>query len=183
MREKMTKYIIIFFVLSLVSCQDKAKTKMLDEIDAMHSSLDSLEIVADENRIDTLTFLIEYIKSNTSQVKKNYYSDTVDYEIADMMNTYKSTRKAFAKNSGNLAKARQAIPEVKESLDNLAHDIKNGVGQREKYEEFVGFEREKLNQIKEILTYYMETKEKYTTLFIETDKKVLQFIEQLKSEK
>lgn len=178
----MAKYIFIFIVFSLISCQDKEKTKMLEEIAEMHSSLDSLEIISNENRIDTLNLLIEYIKSNTSQVKKYYYTDTIEYEVAEMMNSYKETRKAFAKNSGNLAKARQAIPEVKESLDNLSHDIKNGVGQREKYEEFVGFEKGKLNQIKEILTYYLETKEKYTTLFIETDKKVLKFIEQLKSE-
>lgn len=155
---------------------------MINEIQEMHATLDSLESVTEQNRIDTLTQLIEYIKFNTDEVVNNYHTDTIDYKVAKMMNNYKDTRKAFSKNSGNLAKARQAIPEVRESLENLSHDIEHGVGQRDKYEEFIGFEKGKVKQIKEILTYYLETKEKYTTLFIETDKEVLEFIEQLKSE-
>ena len=155
---------------------------MLAEIQTMHNTLDSLESITENNRIDTLTQLVDYIKTNTEEVINNYYTDTIDYAVAKMMNNYKDTRKAFSKNSGNLAKARQAIPEVRESLNDLRHDIEHGVGQRDKYEEFVGFEKGKVKQIKEILTYYLETKEKYTALFIETDKEVLEFIEKLKSD-
>ncbi len=177
------KILLLFIpLLFLFSCQDREKRLFLEELDALTSKLDSMETVARENGIDTLNVLIEYIKTNTKEVANHYYTDTVDYEIANMMNTYKETRKAFAKNSGNLAKARQAIPEVKESIANLSHDIHHGVGERDKYEEFVAFERGKVTQIKEILTYYMETKDKYTALFIETDQQVLDFIEQLKRE-
>ena len=178
----MMKYLYLLPLLFLFSCQDKAKKEMLIEIEEMQVSLDSLSELADHHRIDTLLNLIEYVKLNTKEVVKYYYADTVDYSVANMMNDYKETRKAFSKNSGNLAKVRQAIPEVKESLENLSHDITHGVGQREKYEGFVAYERGKISQIKELLTYYIETKEKYTALFIETDEKVLSFIEQLKSD-
>lgn len=176
------RYIIFTcLIFSFFACQDKERNKLIQNIDKMNSALDSMKTVADESQIDTLHLLIEHIKSNTSEVKKHYFADTVDYEVADMMNNYKEVRKALATNSGNLSKVRQSIPEVKESLENLRHDISHGVGERDRYEEYLNFEAEKVEKIKEILTYYLETKSKYLTLYEETEEKVLEFINELKS--
>ena len=176
------KFIIFVFIgLFFFSCQDKERAALLDRVEEMHEMLDSMKTVADESQIDTLHLLVEHIKQRTSVVKKYYIPDTVEYNIARMMNDYKEVRKALSTNSGNLSKVRQSIPEVKESLDNLQHDIKHGVGERDRYEEYVDFESQKVKKIHEILTYYLETKEKYSSLYRETEPKINEFIEHLKS--
>ena len=173
--------IFVFLIFSFFACQDKERNKLILKIEEMDSALDSMKTIADESQIDTLHLLIEHIKENTSEVKKHYFADTVEYEVANMMNNYKEVRKALSTNSGNLSKVRQSIPEVKESLENLKHDITHGVGERDRYEEYVSFEAEKVEKIKEILTYYLETKTKYLSLYEETEVKVIEFIEELKS--
>lgn len=178
------KYLFILIIGALIiSCKDEQKQVYLNEISSMERELDSMQSLVDKHRVDTLSALISHIKNKTSEVQKNYYTDTVDYDVANMMNSFKLVRKGLSSNSGNLAKVRNSIPEVKEKLSDLRFDITKGVGKRNKYREYINYEKEKIKQIEEILSYYIETKEKYIVLYKETAPKVDAFIKELKSEK
>lgn len=180
------KYIYVVtlaFGCLLFSCKDAQKQSYLKEISVMENALDSMEQLAETHRIDTLSKLITRVKNKTLEVKQNYYTDTIDYEIADMMNSFKQARKGLSANSGNLAKVRNSIPEVKVKLEDLNFDINHGVGDRSNYQEYVNYEKEKVKQIGEILSYYIENKEKYLKLYNESAPKVDAFIKVLKSEK
>lgn len=181
----MRKYWIIngvFLVLLLSACKDKQKEGYLTSIAEMQHALDSLELVAEENRIDTLSLLIQHIKGKTKEFGNLYYPDTVDLKIAGMMNSYKEARKAMSSNSGNLAKVRQSIPEVRQKLEDLQHDIEHGVGARDQYQEHIQFELGKVNQIKTILSFYMENKVKYDSVFHVNDQRIQALIVELKNE-
>lgn len=166
-----------------ISCKDAQKEAYLVEISDMEKSLDSMEQLAETNRIDTLPALINRIKNKTLEVQNNYYTDTIDYEVADMMNDFKQARKGLSSNSGNLAKVRNNIPEVKQKLKDLSFDINHGVGDRSRYQDYVNYEKKKVEQIGEILSYYIINKEKYIKLYNESAPKVDTFIKELKSEK
>jgi hypothetical protein len=56
---------------------------------------------------------------------------------------------------------KQSIPEVRQKVEDLKHDIDNGVGEREKYEEYINFEKKKIADIEEVLNYYLETRNKF----------------------
>ena len=93
----------------------------------MENELDSLEnITSNDNRRSGENISMK-IDNTILKVKNNYLPDTIDYAVAEMMNDYKEIMKALQSNSGNLAKAKQSIPEVKQKVDDLEHDIKNGV--------------------------------------------------------
>lgn len=173
---------ILFFILIGTSCQDKKRTQQINELEKLTGTLDSLNEIAESNRVDTLPLLINHIKENTFRFSQLYVADSIDYEKARLMKDYKEIRKAMSKNSGNLAKVRQSIPEIKEKANDLKTDIKNGAGEREKYDEYIGFEKNKLFQVEEILNYYLETKEHYTNLFHETEPKVQALIVSLENE-
>lgn len=175
---------LLFLSISVVlwSCKDSARDEYLLEISQMEQELDSMLVIAEANRIDTLSKLIDHIKNRTLDVSKHYVPDTIDLEIAKMMNLYKDVRKAMSSNSGNLAKVKNSIPEVQQKLADLRYDIENGLGDREKYGEFVAFERAKVNQIEEILAYYLDVKQEFTDVFRETDPQVQAFIRELKDE-
>ncbi|MCC5924487.1 MAG: hypothetical protein JJT77_11940 [Crocinitomicaceae bacterium] len=179
----MYKFIFFLGLSSMLwSCKDSVREEYLTAIATMEQELDSMLLIAEANRIDTLPKLIDHIKNRTLEVSKYYVPDTIDLEIAKMMNLYRDVRKAMSSNSGNLAKVKNSIPEVKQKLADLRYDIENGLGDREKYSEFVNFERSKVNQIKEILNYYLDVKQEFTDVFRETDPQVQSFIRELKNE-
>ncbi|WP_107038487.1 hypothetical protein [Brumimicrobium mesophilum] len=143
--------------LTVTSCKNENKKELLSEIDKMENTLDSLETVANDTTRYGSKDIVTSVRETILKVKNNYMPDTIDYVLADQMNSYKEIRKAISKNSGNLAKAKQTIPEVKIKLDDLKHDIENGVNDRDKYEEFINYEKSKISEIKQVLSYYIET--------------------------
>lgn len=181
----MTRYFTIFIVLSvfLGSCKDAEKERHLAEIDAMNTQLDSLWSEIEQNDIDSIRSVSSTIESVIAKVQKNYFPDSIDLEIAGMMNKYKGVKKSLQYNSGNLAKAKAAIPEIKETLGNLRHDIENGAGNREKYSENVDFERGKVKQVDELLSFYFKARNESLTTFQEVHPKVSKFADELEAKR
>lgn len=156
-------YFVVFagLALTLSSCKNENKKELLTEIDSMEKTLDSLETVAEDTTRYRKTDIVASVRNTILKVKNNYKPDTIDYVLAEQMNSYKEIRKAISKNSGNLAKAKQTIPEVKEKLEDLRHDIENGVNDRDKYQEFINYEKSKISEIEQVLSYYIETTNTY----------------------
>lgn len=156
------KYLFFAILLaSLIACKDKEQDKYLAEIADMEVEIDSLEMVAKDTLLKKPFSVALNVRNTIIKVKNNYLPDTIDYGVANMMNSYKEIRKALESNSGNLAKVRQSLPEIKQKVSDLKHDIENGVGERERYQEFVNFEKKKIEEVKDVLSYYMNTKQKF----------------------
>lgn len=153
--------VVATLVLLFSSCKNENKKELLSEIDKMENTLDSLETVANDTTRYRATDIVTSVRETILKVKNNYMPDTIDYKLADQMNSYKEIRKAVSKNSGNLAKAKQTIPEVKVKLEDLRHDIENGVNDRDKYQEYINYEQAKIHEIEQVLSYYIETTNKY----------------------
>lgn len=156
-------YFVAFAALGLTitSCKNDNKKELLSEIDQMEHKLDSLSMIANDTTRYRFEDIVVSVRATILRVQQNYNADTIDYVLADQMNSYKEIRKAISKNSGNLAKAKQTIPEVQEKLVHLKHDIENGVNDRDKYQEFINYEKTKINEIEHVLGYYIETTDKY----------------------
>ena len=58
-----------------------------------------------------------------------------------------------------LKKVKNGIEEEREALKNLYSDIENGYGERDKYEEYLAFESDKITKISVLLNDYKEQKE------------------------
>lgn len=166
---------LAFSFFLFVGCKDAQHEVYLNEIDELQNQLNEMDSLSRIHNLDTLGQITGNIRLVTLRVQNNYFPDSIDMEIAGMMNAYKMVRKKLESNSGNLAKVKVAIPEVQKTLEDLAHDIDNGVGEREKYNDHLNFERDKVNQIKELLDFYIKTKEEAMTLFAEVGPKVEAF--------
>jgi chromosome segregation ATPase len=157
--------VVAAFGLVITSCKNDNKKELLSEIDKMENTLDSLETITNDTIRYDPSEIIASVRATILNVKKHYIADTIDYKLANQMNSYKEIRKVISKNSGNLAKAKQTIPEVQQKLDDLKHDIENGVNDRDKYQEFINFEKSKIHEIEEVLKYYIQTTDKYYTRY------------------
>jgi len=155
----------IFYILVLsafiISCNDSKKNKHLEDIAIMETTLDSLSIIAYDTTRENSTEITSSIKESILKIKNNFGTDTIDYVLAEKINAYKEIRTVISINSGNLAKVKQVIPEVQKKLIDLKHDIENGINDRDKYTEFIDFEKSKVNEVKSVLSYYLKTSDEY----------------------
>jgi hypothetical protein len=58
-------------------------------------------------------------------------------------------------------KVREGIKEEKRVLKQLRKDIKEGRGERNRYAEYIRFERQKVQQLSTLTTEYLRTKEQF----------------------
>jgi chromosome segregation ATPase len=176
------KYLIILLPFLIWGCKDQEKSAYLEEIEVMTSKIDSLDIISKNQNSDSIPQVVKTIEKTIDKVKSNYVADTIDLELAALMNRYKDAKKSLSSNTGNLSKAKGAIPEVKEKLEHLKHDIENGVGDREKYQEYINFEKNKIQEIESILSYYIKTNKKYLKQFKNDHPQVKSFVDSLVSQ-
>jgi hypothetical protein len=180
---KLNFAVFLMLAVLLGSCKDAEKDAYLLEIDQMNLQLDSLWNEIEQNNIDTLKGISNTVELVIAKVQKNYFPDSIDLEIAGMMNIYKGIKKSLERNSGNLAKAKAAIPEIKETLGNLKHDIENGAGNREQYAENVEYERGKVNRVNELLSFYFTARDASVSSFHDTHPKVQAFADELEEKR
>jgi hypothetical protein len=153
----------ITFLLSLsmfiVSCSDLKKDEQLKRISKLENGLALIEKDRLNNEIDTLTAL--KIATNAVEIRiKNYLVlDTIDLVLGKKMDAYKIMRRSLKPLGKQNIQLKQAIREEQKSLKDLKTDIENGSGSRDKYESYILFEKNKINQLQTLLDEYLIKKQ------------------------
>jgi hypothetical protein len=81
------------------------------------------------------------------------------------MESYKLIQKSLKNLDGDYEKIRTALEEEKLSLNKLNSDVRKGFGKREKYDEYISFEKNKIKKIKSLMKEYKSKKEEFTISF------------------
>ncbi len=149
---------VALLAFSLFSCSDIAKSKQIERIVAMEQSLDSIQTVLDKERIDTVLDWSLSAYNVEKRIKENYVSDTVDMALGQKMDAYKIMRRSIEPMGKAMNATKKGIIEEREKLASLKKDIENGDGDREKYDEYVLFEEQKVGQLRTLITDFTETK-------------------------
>jgi len=155
----MRLFLFVILIGLLGSCADLQKKEQLATIDTMNQRVDSLEKELKAHKIDTLTELKLSTSTVELRIKNNLILDKVDVELGKKMDAYKRMRRAFNPLGEAFKKVKNSIKEERLALKNLRSDIVNGHGEREKYEEYLAFEADKINKIAVLLNDYKEQKE------------------------
>ena len=145
--------------LFLSSCMDLKTSKQLEAIESMNQTIDSLETVFNDNKLDSVAKISLNAYGVENRIKNNYNSDTINMELGRKMDAFKVMRR----NLKPLGKALTIIPtsiaEERVKLKELQADIENGNNKREKYDEYVSFEKAKVDQLKTLVSEYVQIKE------------------------
>ena len=145
--------------LLLVACSDFAKKDQLVKITALQKKISALEGQVTKNKIAK----ISEIKLATSEVelriKKNLYLDTINLELGKKMDDYKRMRRSFMPLAKSYSQLIKGIREERLALKNLKLDVQNGEGERGKYDEYIAFEANKINQLMTLLEAYISYKD------------------------
>lgn len=147
-----------FLAVAIVSCTDMKKTEHLASINDLNMQLDSIETILTENHVDSIAEKVLQTNGVELRIKRHYDVDTIDREFGQKMDRYKLMRRAMPKLGNMENKVVQSIKEERMALNNLKTDIENASGERNKYDEYITFETEKVAQIKVLLEEFVISK-------------------------
>lgn len=153
----------LFFFFTLIvllgSCADLQKKEQLAKINGMNQRVDSLETELRKHTIDTITELKLSTSTVELRIKNNLFLDKVDLVLGRKMDAYKRMRRALNPLGAASKKVKDGINEERIALKNLYSDIENGYGERNKYEEYLAFESDKISKLVILINDYKQQKE------------------------
>lgn len=153
----------LFFFFTLIvllgSCADLQKKEQLAKINGMNQRVDSLETELRKHTIDTITELKLSTSTVELRIKNNLFLDKVDLVLGRKMDAYKRMRRALNPLGAASKKVKDGINEERIALKNLYSDIENGYGERNKYEEYLAFESDKISKLAILINDYKQQKE------------------------
>ncbi len=149
----------------LFSCSDIEKDRQVKKINGLTNSVEKLKIALTQNKINNVSEKKIRVYTVIKRIKSYYFTDTIDYQFAKKMNSYKAARKSLIILESDYEKIRLALREEKIALRKLKSDVLNGFGQREKYDEYIYFEKNKTKKIKILLGEYIYKKKEFAIAF------------------
>ena len=157
--------ILLVIFSFLFSCSDIEKDRQVKKINVLTNSVEKLKIALTQNKISNVPEKKLAVYTVIKRIKSYYFTDTIDYQFAKKMNSYKVVKKSLNNLDGDYEKIRIALREEKIALRKLKSDVLNGFGQREKYDEYISFEKNKTKKIKSLLDEYIYKKKEFTIAF------------------
>ena len=157
--------ILLVIFSFLFSCSDIEKDRQVKKINVLTNSVEKLNISLTQNKISDVPEKKLGVYTVIKRIKSYYFTDTIDYQFAKKMNSYKAARKSLLILDSDYEKIRIALREEKIALRKLKSDVINGFGQREKYDEYISFEKNKTKKIKSLLDEYIYKKKEFTIAF------------------
>lgn len=157
--------ILLVIFSFLFSCSDIEKDRQVKTINVVTNSVAKMNIALTQNKISNVPEKKLAVYTVIKRIKSYYFTDTIDYQFAKKMNSYKAARKSLIILDSDYEKIRIAIREEKIALRKLKSDVINGFGQREKYDEYISFEKNKTKKIKILLDEYIYKKKEFAIAF------------------
>lgn len=155
---KRSVYFILTCSILIFSCSDLKKDEQLKRISKLEKGLMLIENERSTNEIDTLTALKTATNAVEIRIKNYLVLDTINMVLGKKMDAYKMMRRSLKPLGKQNSQLKQAIREEEKSLKELKADIENGAGSRDKYESYILFEKNKLNQLQTLLDEYLKLK-------------------------
>jgi len=151
-------FFLSLFSVLFASCVDLKKEQLVKNVSRLNTKLEQIEARSKDSRMDS----ISDIKINTIQtelrIKQNLHLDTININLAKQLDAYKVMRKSIKPLMQQYLQLRTVIKEEKQVLKRLAKDIQEGRGARDRYAEYIRFERQKVNQIVELSREFQRSK-------------------------
>ena len=101
--------------------------------------------------------------------------DTINLVLGKKMDAYKIMRRNLKPLGKQNSQLKNALKEEAQVLKSLKLDINNGSGSREKYESYILFEKNKINQIQVLLDEYLKLKRETLKTYHELHPELNQF--------
>lgn len=171
------KRIFVFLVaISLIACSDLKKGSYLQDIAVLEQMVDKTAASWSEmNSTEIDSFLVMTAKQ-LDTIETLYHGQTIGKEQAIVLDKFKMAHLNFKE----LIRIQNYFPAILAekftALKQLKSDIENASGKREKYGEYIAFEKKEVASIDEQFKNYVALKEKSILLYESSVNEVNEFI-------
>ena len=150
----MNKIILLFSFFLFFSCASNSKEQLVkvSELEFDLISLENSFHSVDKQKVDDA---IKAYKHNMSQIKKYYYTDTVEKEFVQLMNSYKAIKRGGKGLSNELENINSNLTTMKQQLSYLKSDLENQLLVKDSALLFISNEERNLNLLNEKITNYI----------------------------
>ena len=151
----------LLIIVSIVSCSDMDRGKQLRKIQTIDNTLDSIQtVLIDNSDLEEIQFIQGCKKDLSSRILSS--QDTISFELAIMLDVYNNAMNNINPLIIQRSVLDSNIIKQKEDLLSLKLDIENGSGKRNEYDEYINFESNKTEQLRNELITFIEMR---NTLF------------------
>jgi len=157
------------------SCTDLKKGGQLSNLDQLSKTIDSIEIVLNENRIDTLKKMHDSAKVISAQIGEFHSADTLSLVFAMKLDDYKLMVESIPEIKMYQIQLKEGIAELRTSVTNLRKDVTNSSGQKNRYSEFISFEKRKIDLLRDALNSFIDLRDKIINDFSSVEEEVRNF--------
>ena len=182
--------VIILLIVVLTSCFSGKHQQQQNAILDLIQDVDSLQEKLTKNKLDSV---VEYRLASASlmiRIRSNYNPNKVDMVFGRKVDEFKELQMLFTKEkeenkktlSGQYALISKSLKEERKTLLLLKSDVDNRKGNKKKYEEYINFEKRKVNTIEGMLENFLLRKKKYLPRFQKTMKEIDEFMDQWEKE-
>ena len=144
--------ILSIVIICCASCVDFSKKNHLSELSHLSQRVDSIQIVFEELKKDTLSEIIYAINQTSDVIKSKIGDDTLSLDIAKKIDLYRKTYRKLTSIEAYDEKFLFGSQALKNSIENLTKDIQKGNGDRDKYEQNLSFEKNKVQELETLLS-------------------------------
>ena len=144
-------FVFLTLIVGLVSCHDVAKKQQLEELSILNKRVDHIQREFEALKNDTVSEIIYTMKELKYRVKFDIEGDTLSIDIAKKLDAYNRIYKKLNLVETYGEKILFGSQKVKNSIENLTNDIKNGDGDRANYDKFLAFETDKVDNLQQIV--------------------------------
>lgn len=174
---KFARFTFIFLTAIVIfqSCTDLKKGGQLSTLDAFAKTIDSIEVVLNENRIDTLKNMHDAAQIMDERIAEFHSSDTLSLAFAMKLDEYKLMVETIPEIEMYQIELEKGINELRASISKLRTDISNASGEKNRYEEFLSFEKKKLVLLRDVLNSFVEMRDKIVSDYPSVEEEVRSF--------
>lgn len=168
-------FILLTSILIFQSCTDLKKGGQLSILDDLTKTVDSIEVVLNENRIDTLKNMRDAARLMDERIAELHSSDTLSLTFAMQLDEYKLMVESIPEIEMQQVELKKGVAELHTSISKLRTDISNASGEKNRYDEFLLFEKKKVVQLRDVLNSFVKMRDKLESDYPSVEEEVRNF--------
>ena len=144
---------LLFGVLFLISCSDLKRPEQLNKLEVIDIKLSELKTLKSGVNYDSIQIVVDEITNSEERMKVSFQDDTLSLQLIKKLDEYKRIKPSLVNVLEVGPVLDSSINSNKERVDLLVEDIKNGVGNRAKYDTNISFEEKAIFNLSEFVNY------------------------------
>jgi len=179
----MLRFSVLFsLIFCFISCVDLSKNKQITELSNLTKKVDTIQQEFELLKKDTISEIIYAMNETSEKIKTNIGDDSISVQIARALDQYKKIYRKLTSIEAYDEKFLFGSQDIKNRIEKLTTDIKKGSGDREKYNQFIAFEKSKVLELEKLIKDVKKLQNESIETFQKIHPGISSFADQLSAE-